>query len=410
MTGTVHPPTPEERLRAFLLSEAEHAMTQTDTQAELSRFRDTIHKSRTGRRTAWLAAAAAAAVVATAVSAGLLATGPGRPQTVDVAGTLEAPTPLPSSLVQGEIPMSGPFGEAAFPAGGALWRLASENTVDRIDPESGQVTVVPLTVTAAEPFVEAGGLVWFPGSDKDGERLFALDPATNEIALQTEDLGTARFVGSGPAGLWAVTGLRELTEVDPASGAVLRTVQTEQGLYDVHVGDGVVYTGSYVSGTGITVVDTTTGASRIVLPRVPTGPITLTAEGDVWVHDLARGALARYDTTTFEQEAAIELGLPTSRGAQREWIWSEEYGRMRTTEGWINNVSAYPVVVGDSLYATYTIDGSTRLLRADVVTGEIAGVVELAEGSTVGPVTSADDSLWVGWRGADAVRRIALFQ
>lgn len=61
---TVRRPFPEERLRAFLLFEAEEAMSTTDTQAELERFRETIEGGRTRRRGTWVAAAVAAAVVA----------------------------------------------------------------------------------------------------------------------------------------------------------------------------------------------------------------------------------------------------------------------------------------------------------------------------------------------------------
>lgn len=410
MTGAPYSPSVEERLRAFLRAEAEAAMTTTDTQAELRRFQERMSKQRRGRSRVWVAAAAAVALVGAGITTGLLTRDPGTSGTVDVAGSIDAPAPTPADLVQAQLRMTGADGDAAFPAAGLMWRLASSTAVDRIDPASGRVTTVALGVSAVEPFVESAGLVWFAGRDAAGERLFALDPVTNEIERKTAVLEGARWVASGPAGLWVITGARELTEVDPATGRVLRTVPTQQDVYDLLVGDDTVYSGAVAGGRGLTVVDTRSGDARTVLPEVAPGPFTLAADGDLWLNDGARGALVRYDSDDFQQVAAIELGQEPSRGARRDFWWDERGVRNPATEGSVNSEGIYPVIVGDSLFAAYNKNGTARLLRADVASGAVTGVVQLADGIAIGPVTAAEDSLWVGWRSSDVVRRLAVFE
>ena len=387
-------------------------MTHTDTRAELQRFRDTIGTEKTSRRSTRALGIAAGAVVATAAAVALVTIGAGGSDApAQVAGTVQAPAPLPEEAEQATITTAGSSGTGVYPAAGALWHVPTRDLIERIDPATDAVTELRLGVTAYPPFVEAGGLVWFAGVKGAEQRFFALDPATNTIAVTSGPVASARTIGSGPAGLWATTGLRQLTELDPRTGEVLRTVSTSQGVYDVHVGDGVVYAGAYSSGTGVTVVDTATGQSRVVLPEVAPGPLALTADGDLWLNDAARGGLFRYDGGTFAQEAEIPLSLDTSRGAKRDFGWTESNERMRLTDGWGDGNAIYPVLVGDSLYATYNPGGSARLLHADAATGTIENVYEIDDVNAVGPVTLLDGSLWTAWQtDGDVIRRIALVE
>ena len=391
-------------------------MSITDTQAELERFRKSIAPQRGRRRTPWLAAAAAAAVVATGATAVVLSTDDegARPGPADSAGPAlpvvapDDPAPLPSSSVLADLQMSGIEGDAAYPAGVALWRLATPTSVDRIDPASGQVTTIDLPTPSFGPFVSAAGLVWFTGRDGDEEVLHALDPSTNTVIRTVRNLPGARWVASGPAGLWVVTGERELKKIDPVSGLALRTVRTEQGVYDLHVGEHTLYAGAIVHGKGITVVDTRTSAVRTVLPDLSAGPFALTPSGDLWVNDASRGALVRYSGESFEEQASIDLGQRRTDGVRRHFLWYEETGRTRSIEGSGIDTNVYPVVADGVLYAAYNVDGSPRLLRADAATGEVRDLLDLGSGARIGPVTVTDDSLWIGWRGDDVVRRLAL--
>lgn len=400
------PTNPEERLRAFLLSEAETAMSMTDTQAELERFRANLPGMRRRRRAPWLAAAAAMVVATGAVAVALTTGDTGRPTpaagspVVHVAP--EQTTPLASAVVERVRDVSGSAGQAVYPAAGAFWRLVDERTVERTSG-AGAVTTVELPVVAFEPFVAAGGLVWFTGEDAGREGLFGLDPNDGALVRSNTELEGARSVGAGPAGLWVVTGDRELTEIDPVSGSVVRSVSTEQSVYDVHVGEGAVYSGPAVAGSGLTVVDTGDGSVRTVLRDVAVGPVAVTPEGDLWLFDGTRGSVSRYDGATLEEQVRIELGLRTSRGIRRDFQWIDGR-RSRTTEGFVNNTSAYPTVAGGVLYTAYNLNGSARLLRADAETGEVRDVVTIASGAAVGPVTLDYGSVVVAWRGTDQVR------
>lgn len=390
---------PEDRLRHVLASVAEDAGRRTDTDAELRRFRERIAPSRrSSRRPLALVAAAAAGAVALAgaVLPGVGDRSTDRSGPVAATGTLLEPTPLPDALVQDRIPTSGALGADVHPAAGYLWYAADERTIDRIDPATGAVTPVEAGVTALGPFAGAGGLVWFPGRQGDQERFHALDPDTGRAVTATEPVDDARWIAAGPAGLWAVTGPRELQQLDARSGRAVRTVTTTGSVHDVHVGRDVVYAGAGDGGRGITVVDTTSGRSRAVLPDLATGPMVLAEDGDLWVQDLARPALLRIDGSTMDVEVVVPLPGGTSSGAQREYL-----------EGWGDNLLAYPVVTDGSVYVVVNPAGRRLLLRADARTGEVTHVYETGSGNFAGAPAVDDGSIWIASRHTEPlVRRI----
>ena len=396
MTPPTTPAAAEERLRACLTDWAEEGMAGVDSDAALRHFRRSVHHRRPAR---WVATAAASTVLA--LAAGIIAGATGGRAPVDVAeaGTLESPAPLPPALVQMRIGTSGSLGEAAHPAAGFLWYVADEGTIDRIDPGTGEVTRVEPGVVASGPFVEAEGRVWFGGRKGEEQRFYGLDPHTARVVVSTDPMSSAGSLATGPAGLWAVTGPRELTQLDGRSGRVLQQVDTGQSVYDVHVGLDVVYAGAGDGGNGITVVDAATGQSRRVLPDLAPGPLALEPDGDLWVQDLRGPALVRLDGSDLTQEVVIPLPGGTSRGAQREH-----------QEGWGDHVLAYPAVEGDSLYVVLNPHGRRLLLRADARTGVVTHVFQTGRGNFAGPATVTDGSVWIASRHVEPlVRRIAAF-
>jgi streptogramin lyase len=252
---------------------------------------------------------------------------------------------------------------------------------------------------ALGPFVEAAGRVWFPGRRGDEQRFYAIDPEAGQVVAATDPVPAARWLASGPAGLWAVTGPNELRQLDARSGRALRTITTTQSVYDVHVDREMVYAGAGDGGNGITVVDPATGQSQVALPDVATGPVVLAPDGDLWVQDLARPALVRIDGATMSEEVVIPLPGGTSTAAQREYL-----------EGWGDHVLAYPVVDGSSVYVVVNPRGRRLLLRADARTGEVTHVFETGSGNFGGPAAVSDGSIWLASRHVEPlVRRITPF-
>lgn len=402
----------EDRLRAFLVNEAKDAMALTDTDAELRRFQQSISHSHGPSRRTWIAAAAAAAVVATAGGATvLLGDGETPPVTqVAAAGSFDESAALPSGLALTDVGLRPSLSDGAFPAGDALWHVSRDGTLERIDPDSGEVTLVDPGVPAHAPVVEADGLVWFAGGAGNRQRFYALDPATNEVVRQTPVVPSARWIGSGPAGLWAVTGPRELTEIDASTGRLLRTLATENGLYDVVVGHTTLYSGPQINSKGLTVVDVSSGQSRVVLPEAALGGMVLTADGDLWLHDLTRPALVRVNGTTFAEEASVSLPLSTSRGSARNTYWTNEGERVDTRDGWGEEGQTFIAATDDALYASMNPGSTPVLMRADVDTGDVTHVFQIGEGGSRGPVTVAGGSLWLDWKpGDDLLRRVVEF-
>jgi len=180
----------------------------------------------------------------------------------------------------------------------------------QLDPSSGQV----VRRSAAPPFTRGGfsgnavasgqGGIWVVGSGG----LTHIDPSTGQTKATIRvggslSSGFTNGVAVGPRSVWAVSGDPAgglpgvLTEVNPATDEVLRTVRF--GTYPTAVAVGL---------SGVWTVDATNGDlsqfapdTMRILKRVNVGGSpadVVVGEGAVWVSDPVGGTLTRYDPRT----------------------------------------------------------------------------------------------------------------
>jgi len=123
---------------------------------------------------------------------------------------------------------------------GAVW-VPAEGGIARIDQESGAV-VATISIDSGEvtDLAAADDAVWV--SDKNGGRVFRIDPATNAVVAEIETGAGAHDFAIDKHGVW-VTNYRANTvsRIDPATNEVVDTIDTVSSPGDVAFAFGSVW-------------------------------------------------------------------------------------------------------------------------------------------------------------------------
>ena len=133
--------------------------------------------------------------------------------------------------------------DVAFGAGD-VWAVHIGARVLRIEPRTGKVTGVVPAATAPIAMAVGQGSVWVTDAPFDGGGLvWRIDPATVTLSGGVTRLPEApRGVATGGGGVWVAGGLGgTLIEIDPRTGAVVRTIPVGHAPLDVAYGDGRVW-------------------------------------------------------------------------------------------------------------------------------------------------------------------------
>jgi ABC-type branched-subunit amino acid transport system substrate-binding protein/DNA-binding beta-propeller fold protein YncE/predicted Ser/Thr protein kinase len=131
---------------------------------------------------------------------------------------------------------------------GAVWAINPDDTLSRIDPETGRL-VAKIDVGVAPSTIAAGDEgVWF--LSWENRSVMRLDPRTNRVA-ETTPLGSHFLSGIAVGGgsVW-VTAQDEglLWRIEPGPSPGLRTIDVGVGATYVAFGDGAAWTGNYLDG------------------------------------------------------------------------------------------------------------------------------------------------------------------
>ncbi len=182
---------------------------------------------------------AASAVIAAACSgSSTTTTSPATPTTpvATTASTSSPPTTAPAgpsddagasvastiSVDLGEAATYGP--DAVAYGAGSLWVsvLADEGNrseILRIDPDGGEVTArIPVSEPGSASF--GAGALWVANFGSGGT--YRIDPATNQATLSPEG---GDLVVAGDEGVWVVGSDDVLTQLNPADGSKIRTIE-----------------------------------------------------------------------------------------------------------------------------------------------------------------------------------------
>lgn len=342
--------------------------------ADLHRARTRIHRlrRRNQMKTAGLTALGAAAVVAVAVVAwpGSSAVGPERPRPA-------APVDLPRGAVS--IPVGDGPREVAV-GDGAIWvSNADDSTISRIDPTTNEETfAVNVSGAPGDLAVGDGGEVWIANPELGSVQ--RIDPVTSTT---TPD----RRVEVGPADtaldlsiddfLWVSAIERELVQVDPATGEIVRRIDSVRPVNVAARGGGVFVLEADGTVRGI---DQMTGELTDVELR-----FDVSGRGDIHYYDgvlwVAEGDGSNLYSADVAQ-ASKRIRSYSFRGTYVEMVEVDEGILVLSDLG----------------------DGTGVLSLIDVVTGETTELAEIP-GEPADVVRGVDD-LWVSVPATDAVLRL----
>ena len=150
--------------------------------------------------------------------------------------------------------------------GSRVW-FASGETLHALDPASGEV-VRALDVSSCDAGTAFDGRHLFQIA---GDRILKLDPATGAV------LAAIPTPGGGASGLaWAEGTLwvgqfsdRKIHQIDPETGALLRTIESDRFVTGVSWVDGELWHGTWEGGSDIRRIDPETGEvlTRLVMPE-----------------------------------------------------------------------------------------------------------------------------------------------
>jgi hypothetical protein len=154
-------------------------------------------------------------------------------------------------------------------AGQLIYSVPSLGTVSLYDPSTGQNTILVSGLKYARDLaIEPGGQTMLIGIYSPGA-IVRFNFATGTTTVLAKKLGTCDGIAYDPDGnLYAVANHNKIVQVDPATGAILKTLVLEPHL-GINGGDGLTYD-SYTGSLWAT-HDGTTGAGLLQIPVTSEG-------------------------------------------------------------------------------------------------------------------------------------------
>lgn len=211
-------------------------------------------------------------------------------------------TTIPAIAGIEEFPITGsrPHDVAVAPDGTVWYTAQRSGSLDRLDPETGEVTEVPLGSGAAPHGVIVGpeGHAWV--TDQGLNALVRLDHDTLEFETFVAEVEVAMHTAAfAPDGILWFTGQRGYVgRLDPASGQMDLYETGGGGPYGITVSpDGDVYFAA-LSGSYLGRVDPVSGEITRLDPPTPdqgARRVWTDSEGSIWASYWNTGHLARYD-------------------------------------------------------------------------------------------------------------------
>ena len=222
--------------------------------------------------------------------------------------------PMSDLKIAATIPIGKTADWVAITAQGVWVGSTGPFAVSEIDPATNHVTTVELPGRPCAGIAADGAYLWVPLCGPV-PKLARVD-IRKRVLDRVFDIGPAggeQSVAIGAGSVWLVTDKAgTLARIDPASGAVVKTIQLPPGSYNPAFSGGFVWV-TRVDGAEVTVVDART--SRVV-GQVPVGksPRFVTAGGGaVWTLNQGEGDLSRIDPAR-RQARTVPLHTPGPGG------------------------------------------------------------------------------------------------
>ena len=222
-------------------------------------------------------------------------------------------------------------GEGAIWAGNVGGRDSTNAlvSVSRIDPDSGEITRTAKLPSGGEGFLPTAGLprlavgagaVWAINPDGSVSRL---DPRTGRVVAQVKPELPAGTIAAGDEGVWFLSfeGSSAVMRIDPRTNRVSRTIEVSTPeLRGVAVGGGSVWATALQQGLLWRIEPGPDPVTR----TIDVGPgATFVAFGDgaVWTGNYADGTVSRVDPDTNAVTAKTSVGTPQALAVGEGAAW-----------------------------------------------------------------------------------------
>jgi YVTN family beta-propeller protein len=255
-----------------------------------------------------------------------------------VSGGDEANTAIAENSVgrldpsSGEVRSEIPLGDGPGPSatdGTSVWIANTlDDTVSRVDAESGQVSTIDI---GGEPAGVAIGADFAWVTDATEGTVEQVDPEATSVVGSLE-------VGNGPGGVvvafgavWVVTAVDgAVVQVDLARGEVTDRIPVGSRPTAIAAGAGSLWVTDEAAGTVIRVQPESGRVSEAI--AIGNGPDSIAfGEGAVWVANRIDGTVSRIDPVTNSVTSTVEVGAEPSALAvddQGVWVASSGDGRL----------------------------------------------------------------------------------
>jgi YVTN family beta-propeller protein len=342
------------------------------------------------------------------------------------SAALEAPAPPPTGsprpgpnrrrrlvLVAGSVLVALVLVAAvmASTGGRATPTVIPGDSVGAIGLSGGAIRVVLPLGTSPTAVTAGDGAVWVANSNAG--TVSRIDPATRAV-VQTIQAGAApTAIAVGAGAVWVTNNYGEtVSRIDPAVNRVVQSIAVGNAPSGVAVGAGSVWVANSSDGT-VSRLDEITGAvtDTIALGGSPTD--IAVGAGGVWVSDEAGDRVLRVDPQTDQVTEVINVGTgPTAIavGFESVWVANSLDGTISRIDPTTNQVRA-TIPVGDGAGAITVSRGAVwvadqyagTVSQIDPVTDTVPRTI--AVGNRPQGLTIAGGSLWVGSRASPTGHR-----
>jgi YVTN family beta-propeller protein len=228
----------------------------------------------------------------------------------------------------GEVKSQIALGDGPGPSatdGTSVWIANTlDDTVSRVDAESGQVATIDI---GGEPAGVATGAGFAWVADATEGTVEQVDPEANQV------VGSLK-VGNGPGGVavafgavWVVTAVDgAVVQVDLERGEVTDRIPVGSRPTAIAAGAGSLWVTDEAAGTVIRVQPGTGRVSEAV--AVGNGPDSVAfGEGAVWVANRIDGTVSRIDPATDSVTSTVEVGAePAALAVDDQGVWVASFG------------------------------------------------------------------------------------
>jgi virginiamycin B lyase len=266
---------------------------------------------------------------------------------------------------------------------GSVWFTAQgSGELGRLDPQTGEVTLIELGRTSAPHGVIVGpdGAPWV--TDSGLNAIVRVDPTTQKVVVYPlpesaprANLNTATFDKNGV--LWFTGQTGYYGRLDPETGKVEAWPAPQgRGPYGIHTTpSGDVYYAS-LAGSHITKIDTQTGEATVIEPPTPdqgARRVWTDSKDRVWVSEWNAGQVSMYDPST---------------GAWKAWKVPGE------------NPLIYAVYVDDQDIVWLSDFGANAMVRFDPASEQFTMIPLPSENGAVRQILGRPGEVWGAESGA----------